>query len=192
MEYSSLGTEISNMIDSLRNGLSGFGMSPKKESQAKPSATETKRAVLVLLKSQRSSGQQVIEALTNLSGGIWKPTENEIYPLLEQLTEEGLLEAAISKKVKVFTASAAADDWLATNPKPTSEQEQTQREPRVQPHGFIQAKSELAKASALIANAVAGIAISGTTEDLQAATDLLSKTSKSLFVMLGKDNERVD
>lgn len=188
LENSSLGTDISNILDSLRNGLTNLGANARRASASKPSDIETRRALLVLLKNGAASGESVLQSLESLSAGTWTPSESEIYPLLEELSEEGLLAFNVVKKVKVFSTTAEGDAWIAANPAATSEDEKRSGEGGARPQGLIQAKAEFAKASALLANAVTGVAISGSTENLKAATELISQTSRTLFSMLGKDD----
>lgn len=39
------------------------------------------------------NGYQVIQQITDYSGGAWKPSPGSVYPTIQQLTDEGLIEA---------------------------------------------------------------------------------------------------
>jgi DNA-binding PadR family transcriptional regulator len=48
---------------------------------------------LVLLSEQPCNGYQIIQEIEQRSGGMWKPSSGSVYPALQQLEDEGLVEA---------------------------------------------------------------------------------------------------
>ena len=75
-------------------------------------------AVLSLLSEEPMHGYQIMSELADRSGGAWQPSPGSIYPLLQQLADEGLVESAKSEGRKVFsltdtgatTAAETADE----------------------------------------------------------------------------------
>ena len=53
---------------------------------------DVRLAILALLAEQPMNGYQIIQALDERTGGLWKPSPGAVYPALAQLTDEGLVE----------------------------------------------------------------------------------------------------
>ncbi|MGY5853135.1 MAG: PadR family transcriptional regulator [Candidatus Thorarchaeota archaeon] len=53
--------------------------------------------IVSLLRSDELTGTEIMDILETRSEGRWKPSPGSIYPLLESLTEDGLLEIASEK-----------------------------------------------------------------------------------------------
>src|SRR5262245_13544395 len=53
---------------------------------------DVRAAVLVLLAEQPRNGYQIIQEISERSGGLWKPSSGSVYPALQQLEDEGLVE----------------------------------------------------------------------------------------------------
>jgi DNA-binding PadR family transcriptional regulator len=54
---------------------------------------DTRAAALALLAEQPLNGYQVIQEIGERSGGVWRPSPGSVYPTLQQLQDEGLIEA---------------------------------------------------------------------------------------------------
>jgi len=48
--------------------------------------------VLQLLSSRPRTGMEVIDAITDITAGFWRPSPGSVYPTLKKLVSEGLLE----------------------------------------------------------------------------------------------------
>ncbi len=53
---------------------------------------DVRAAALVLLAEQPRNGYQIIQEIAERSGGMWKPSSGSVYPALQQLEDEGLVE----------------------------------------------------------------------------------------------------
>ncbi len=53
---------------------------------------DVRLAILALLAEEPMNGYQMIQALDERTGGLWKPSPGAVYPALAQLTDEGLVE----------------------------------------------------------------------------------------------------
>ena len=71
---------------------------------------DVRAAVLVLLEEQSRNGYQLIQELTERSREAWRPSPGSIYPVLQQLEDEGLVEvdAAGSGRTYALTATGRA------------------------------------------------------------------------------------
>jgi DNA-binding PadR family transcriptional regulator len=54
---------------------------------------DVRAAILALLVEQQRNGYQIIQEIERRSGGLWRPSAGAVYPALQQLEDEGLIEA---------------------------------------------------------------------------------------------------
>jgi DNA-binding PadR family transcriptional regulator len=54
---------------------------------------DVRAAALALLSEQSLNGYQIIQQITERSGGVWRPSPGSVYPALQQLEDEGLIRS---------------------------------------------------------------------------------------------------
>jgi DNA-binding PadR family transcriptional regulator len=54
---------------------------------------DVRAAALALLTEQPMNGYQIIQEISDRSGGVWRPSPGSVYPALQQLEDEGLIRA---------------------------------------------------------------------------------------------------
>jgi DNA-binding PadR family transcriptional regulator len=54
---------------------------------------DVRAAALSLLAEQALNGYQIIQEISERSGGVWRPSPGSIYPALQQMEDEGLIRA---------------------------------------------------------------------------------------------------
>jgi DNA-binding PadR family transcriptional regulator len=64
---------------------------------------------------QQSNGYGLIKAIAERSGGTWTPSPGSVYPTLQQLVDEELVEAAGEGKRPEYTLTAAGTAFVADN-----------------------------------------------------------------------------
>ncbi len=64
---------------------------------------EVRPAILAVLAEKPMHGYQVMQELRERSGGAWAPSAGSIYPTLQQLEDEGLVQAEERDGRRVFT-----------------------------------------------------------------------------------------
>jgi DNA-binding PadR family transcriptional regulator len=64
---------------------------------------DVRLAVLQLLGEEPMHGYQIMQELTDRSGGVWRPSPGSIYPTLQQLEDEGLIQADRQDGKNVFS-----------------------------------------------------------------------------------------
>ena len=140
---------------------------------------DVRTAVLALLAEQPMHGYQIIQEIEERSGGSWKPSPGSVYPTLQLLTDEGLVDAEESNGRKTYSltdegrqvADAAADrsaPWETQAPKEG-------------------ARAALPKAGFELAQAVAQVGRSGSTEQVQQAVEVLAEARRRLYSILAQD-----
>jgi DNA-binding PadR family transcriptional regulator len=54
---------------------------------------DVRAAALALLAENPMNGYQIIQEISERSGGVWRPSPGSVYPALQQLEDEGLIRA---------------------------------------------------------------------------------------------------
>lgn len=139
---------------------------------------EVRTAVLALLAEQPMHGYQMIQEIEQRTAGQWKPSAGSIYPTLQMLTDDGLIQSDASNGRKTYSlteeGTAEAIDAAASAPWIDAEK-------RGHP-GF----RLLPKASVSLAQVIAQIGQSGTVEQIEQAVDLLDETRRKLYAILAE------
>ena len=82
-------------------------------------------AILALLAEEPRQGYHgyaIMTELTKRSGGLWRPSPGSVYPVLQQLQDEGLITAEEAEGGrKVFAITAAGAETVQQNPTEFSE-----------------------------------------------------------------------
>ncbi|MFN8636155.1 MAG: PadR family transcriptional regulator [Chloroflexota bacterium] len=63
---------------------------------------DVRAAALVLLAEQPRNGYQIIQEIAERSDGLWKPSSGSVYPALQQLEDEGLVEVDVQDGRRTF------------------------------------------------------------------------------------------
>lgn len=58
--------------------------------------------MLALLAEEPRNGYQIIQEIAERSGGVWRPSAGSVYPALQQLEDEGLVQAVESGARRLF------------------------------------------------------------------------------------------
>jgi DNA-binding PadR family transcriptional regulator len=64
---------------------------------------DIRAAILAVLAEQSMNGYQIIQEITERSGGVWKPSPGSIYPTLQQLEDEGLARTEVQDGRRTFS-----------------------------------------------------------------------------------------
>ncbi len=67
---------------------------------------DVRASILALLKDRPMHGYEMIQEIAERSGGAWKPSPGSVYPTLQLLEDEGLIESASEGGKKLFTLTA--------------------------------------------------------------------------------------
>jgi DNA-binding PadR family transcriptional regulator len=78
-------------------------------------------AILVSLKDEPAHGYEVMRRLEEMSGGLWRPSPGSVYPHLQMLEDEGLVQSSETEGSRTYTltetgraeAEKAAPQWHA-------------------------------------------------------------------------------
>jgi len=132
-------------------------------------------AILGLLAEQPMHGYQVMQELSERSGGRWHPSAGSIYPTLQQLEDEGLIGAQERDGRRVFEltdAGKAAVEQLSTE-RPWANQPESGRD-----------LHRLAREVGMAAQQVGRM---GTSTSVEAAATILTAARRDLYRLLAED-----
>jgi DNA-binding PadR family transcriptional regulator len=95
-----------------RFGRPGFGRGKKR---SRVPHGDIRAAVLVLLSGEPMHGYQIIQEIEEHSGGLWQPSPGSIYPILQQLEDEGLIRIEQNEGRKVAHLTEAGHTYVEDN-----------------------------------------------------------------------------
>ncbi|PRY15297.1 PadR family transcriptional regulator [Kineococcus rhizosphaerae] len=142
---------------------------------------DVRAAVLVLLGEGPSNGYRIIGEVTRRSEGEWKPSPGSVYPILQQLQDEGLV-AADPADPKQFTLTdegrAYVEREYGDTPPPWETLDGGPDRERVH---------EFRRQLAALAMTYKQIEVSGRAGDVRRAGDVLEKARRELLAILAED-----
>ncbi|MBH0128964.1 PadR family transcriptional regulator [Salinibacterium sp. NK8237] len=135
-------------------------------------------AILSLLAEESMHGYQIIREIDKRSNGAWKPSPGSVYPTLQLLADEGLIEAHEADGKKTYTLTEKGhDEAQAGRPAPweNSEAKDSSR-PTALPH-----------AAAKLAEAVVPLMRTGNPEQVEEAISVIDDARRKLYAILAQD-----
>lgn len=81
---------------------------------------DIRAAILSVLAEQSMNGYQIIQEIAERSGGVWKPSPGSIYPTLQQLEDEGLVQAADQAGRRAFELTDEGRAYVDAHPEEVS------------------------------------------------------------------------
>ncbi|RZI92395.1 MAG: PadR family transcriptional regulator [Microbacterium sp.] len=143
---------------------------------------DVRAAILSLLAEKPMHGYQIIQQIEERSGGSWKPSPGSVYPTLQLLTDEGLIDVEESSGRKTYSLTeegrAAAED--ADRPWPTREGGES-----APTHGGPW-HSALPKAGANLAQAAMQVGRTGSPEQIDEAVAVIDEARRKLYAILAQ------
>jgi DNA-binding PadR family transcriptional regulator len=142
---------------------------------------DTRAAILKVLAEQPMHGYQIIQELSQRSGGVWRPSAGSIYPTLQLLADEGLIVAEESSGKKVFSLTDAgkeAVEKLAETDAPWDV---------AAAFGDFSGIFALRDAGGRLASAVMQVGQAGDKAKIEAAVEILNGARKQIYTLLAED-----
>ena len=94
------------------------GMFEQKVATPRMARGDVRAAVLALLAEQPMHGYQIIQQIEERSGGAWKPSPGSVYPTLQLLTDEGIVDVEEESGRKTYSLTEAGRAEAADKPAP--------------------------------------------------------------------------
>ena len=144
---------------------------------------DVRAAILDVLQGEPLNGYQVIAAISERTGGAWKPSPGSVDPTISQLEDEGLVEADDERGRRTLRLSAAGREYVAAN----ADELAGVWEPFAEPErsggaDYASLKPEIGQ----VMNAVWQIITTGTEQQKRDAIDVLVETRRKLYGLLAE------
>ena len=133
-------------------------------------------ALLALLLERPMHGYEMIQELDTRTGGIWRPSPGSVYPTLQLLEDEGLIEAEATGGRKRYTlteAGRAEAEAAAQNPPWGQFTDDTMSQVQ-----------DFRDAAVGIMSALKQVGFNGTPEQRAKALEVLNETKRKLYAVL--------
>lgn len=177
----------------------GFASAPQRPQQRSPRVRrgDVRMAIIDVLHRARTAeepinGYQVIQEIAELSHGEWRPSPGSVYPTIQQLQDEGLVEADDERGRRTIRLTDAGVAWVEAHTDELASVwapfARTEPAPDDQPSGQADIKSEIGQ----VMSAVWQLTTQGSEQQKKAALGVLVDTRRSLYGILadGRDAER--
>lgn len=144
---------------------------------------DVRAAVLSLLAEEPMHGYQIINEIAERSGGTWKPSAGSVYPTLQLLADEGLIEAEEQSGRKTYSLTEAGRAIAEENSETPAPWESSGKDGNRDSARF----SALPKAGVDLAAAAAQVGRSGSPEQVQQTIEVLDDARRRLYSILAQD-----
>lgn len=142
---------------------------------------DVRTAVLALLSENPSNGYQLIQQISQRSGGVWEPSPGSIYPALQLLQDEGLVKADETDGKRLFSLTDAGRIYAEERRTELNSVWDTVS-------GTVDdSMTELRNLIKQVAVAVMQVAGTGTDPQIAEARRLLTQTRRQLYGILAAD-----
>jgi DNA-binding PadR family transcriptional regulator len=148
---------------------------------------DVRAAILDVLSVEPMNGYQIIQQIAERSGGAWKPSPGSVYPTVQQLEDEGLVEGAETEGRRLLTLTEAGRTYVAEHP---DEMAATWR-------AFDDAAEaeraygghDLKPVIGQVMGAVWQVVTTGTRQQQAEAAEILADTRRKLYGLLAEGDE---
>ena len=145
---------------------------------------DVRAAILDVLAVEPMNGYQVIQQIAERSGGAWKPSPGSVYPTVQQLEDEGLVEGHEGGGRRLLQLSEEGRAYVEAHP---DELAATWR-PFDQPDEE-EGPSDLKPVIGQVMGAVWQVVVSGSKQQKAEAAEILADTRRKLYGILAEGDE---
>jgi DNA-binding PadR family transcriptional regulator len=143
---------------------------------------DVRAAILDVLAVEPMNGYQIIQQIAERSGGAWKPSPGSVYPTVQQLEDEGLVEGRDSEGRRVLQLTEAGRAYVEEHPDELAAtwrafDEAAAAEQEAESH-------ELRPVIGQVMSAVWQVVVSGTRQQQAEAAEILADTRRRLYGLL--------
>jgi DNA-binding PadR family transcriptional regulator len=139
--------------------------------------------VLVLLEEQPRNGYQLIQELTERSNDAWRPSPGSIYPVLQQLEDEGLVQVSASGGGRTYELTTTGKALVA------EQREQLGKPWENADADAIGPSREMMSTARQVAMAARQVLIAGSETQVSRATAILVDARRALYGILAEGEE---
>jgi DNA-binding PadR family transcriptional regulator len=146
---------------------------------------DVRTAILAVLAQEPMNGYQIIQQISERTNGAWKPSPGSVYPTVQQLEDEELVEGREADGRRVLALTDAGRDYVDEHP---DELAATWRPfEATEPEAAAAAGTgDLKPVIGQVMGAVWQIMVSGTDQQRAEAAEVLGETRRRLYGLLAE------
>ncbi len=144
---------------------------------------DVRAAVLVLLEEQPRNGYQLIQELAERSNDAWRPSPGSIYPVLQQLEDEGLVQATADGTGRTYALTTAGRALVV------EQREQLGKPWESADRDFGDDARELMGTARQVAMAARQVLVAGSASQAKRATAILVEARRALYGILAEGDD---
>jgi DNA-binding PadR family transcriptional regulator len=146
---------------------------------------DVRAAILDVLAGDEMNGYQLIQQISERTGGVWKPSPGSVYPTVQQLEDEGLVEGREVEGRRLLRLTDAGRSYVEEHP---DEMAATWRpfeeEPEQPPQRSSGDGPDLMPVVGQVMGAMWQIVTTGTAQQRAEAAEILTETRRRLYQLL--------
>ncbi|MQY16114.1 hypothetical protein SRB5_63060 [Streptomyces sp. RB5] len=142
---------------------------------------DVRASILALLKDRPMHGYEMIQEIAERSGGAWKPSPGSVYPTLQMLEDEGLINSRTEGGKKLFTLTDSGREEAESGPDAPWEEAGRGVD--------WEAMQEIGQAGMALAEAFRQAWTTGTPEQRRKAIAVVNDARKKLYLILADEDE---
>ena len=147
---------------------------------------DVRAAALALLAEEPRNGYQIIQAIGERSGGVWRASPGSVYPALQQLEDEGLIAATTGEAGRrAYQLTEEGRAYVAAHP------EELQAPWDAVTKSVGDEALEMRRLFGTVAMAGMQVARVGTRAQAEQARQILTETRRKLYQILAAEDEDV-
>ncbi|HTS98767.1 MAG TPA: PadR family transcriptional regulator [Streptosporangiaceae bacterium] len=145
---------------------------------------DVRAAALALLAEEPMNGYQIIQAITERSDGMWRPSPGSVYPALQQLEDEGLIRAeAADGGRRAYQLTDEGREYVEAHP------DEVQAPWDVVAGSVGNSAIEMRHLIGQVAMAASQVLSAGTESQVGQAREVLTDARKALYRLLAADDD---
>jgi DNA-binding PadR family transcriptional regulator len=145
---------------------------------------DVRAAALALLGEQPMNGYQVVQEIGERSGGLWRPSPGSVYPALQQLQDEGLIQAEPGEPGhRGYVLTDSGREYTAAHP------DELRAPWDVAGGGTGRAAIQMRTLTSQLAMAARQVAAAGTDAQQAQASKILADSRTSLYQVLADSQD---
>ncbi len=145
---------------------------------------DVRAAALALLADEPRNGYQIIQQISERSGGVWRPSPGSVYPALQQLEDEGLITATTGDGGRrAYELTEEGRGYVAAHP------EELQAPWDVVARSVGDEAMEMRRLFGTVAMAGMQVARVGNRAQVEQARQILTDTRRKLYQILAAEDD---
>jgi DNA-binding PadR family transcriptional regulator len=176
---------VQGLIDMAQSGTQpDFGQGRFGHRGPKVRRGDVRSAILDVLAVEPMNGYQIIQQIAERSGGAWKPSPGSVYPTVQQLEDEGLVEGTDGAGRRLLQLTDEGRTYVEAHPEELAATWQPFEQPDAD-----HAPGDLKPVIGQVMGAVWQVIVSGSRQQHAEAAEILGETRRKLYGILAEGDE---